>query len=61
MGTTPANTTPTNGLNSLKDAGASSIQIAIAAGVVAFAVQAAVTAGKSLVASGKGLAAGLKS
>ena len=51
---------PNLGLSELKDAGAKSIQVAIAAGVVAFAVQAAVKAGKSLLASGKSVANGLK-
>lgn len=48
------------GLGELKDAGVKSAQIALAAGITVFAVQAAVTAGKALVANSKSLANGLK-
>ena len=61
MTTTSPKAVPINlGLSELKNAGTKSIQVALAAGVVAFAVQAAVTAGKSLLASGKSVAEGLK-
>lgn len=62
-----ANTANTNnpvrnlGLNELKDAGLKSLGIGIAATVTVFAVQAAVVAGKALVANGKGVASSLKS
>lgn len=54
------NVAKTLGVDALKDAGISSLQIGLAAGVTVFAIQAAVVAGKALLASGKVLAKGLK-
>lgn len=57
-----ANTNPVKslGLTELKDAGIKSLGIGIAATVTVFAVQAAVVAGKALLANGKDLADSLK-
>lgn len=59
-----AQSTPKLGVNTLKDAGVSSIQLAVqaavVAGVTAFAVQAAVVAGKTLLANVKGVADAVK-
>lgn len=48
------------GVSELKDAGIKSLGIGIAATVTVFAVQAAVVAGKALLAGGKDLADSLK-
>ena len=48
------------GVAELKDAGIKSLGIGIAATVTVFAVQAAVVAGKALLANGKDLADSLK-
>ena len=48
------------GVSELKDAGIKSLGIGIAATVTVFAVQAAVVAGKTLLAGGKDLADSLK-
>lgn len=61
-----SNTTTSNsivkglGVAELKDAGVKSLQLGLAATVTVFAVQAAIVAGKVLLANGKGLADSLK-
>lgn len=63
MASTTGNTNATVknlGLPELKDAGIKSLGIGIAATVTVFAVQAAVVAGKALLAGGKDLADSLK-
>lgn len=59
-GNTSNNPVKNLGLNELKDAGVKSLGIGIAATVTVFAVQAAVVAGKALLANGKDLADSLK-
>ena len=49
------------GVSELKGAGVTSLQLGLAATVTVFALQAAVIAGKVLIANGKGLATSLKS
>lgn len=63
MASTTGSTNPVKnlGVSELKDAGIKSLGIGIAATVTVFAVQAAVVAGKALLAGGKGLAESLKS
>lgn len=62
MASTTGTTNPVKnlGIAELKDAGIKSIGIGIAATVTVFAVQAAVVAGKSLLAGGRGVADSLK-
>lgn len=48
------------GIAELKEAGVKSVQLGLAATVTVFAIQAAVVAGKVLLANGKGLADSLK-
>lgn len=57
---TSSNPVKNLGVAELKDAGVKSLGIGIAATVTVFAVQAAVVAGKALIANGKGLADSLK-
>lgn len=59
-GSTSNNPVKNLGLSELKDAGIKSLGIGIAATVTVFAVQAAVVAGKALLANGKDLADSLK-
>lgn len=61
MAPTAANNAVKNvSVSALKDAGLSSAQLALAAGVTVFAVQASLVAGKVVVANVKSLAASLR-
>ena len=60
MATANSKSTNNLGLPEIKDAGIKSLGIGIAATLAVFAVQVAVVSGKSLLASGKGLADSLK-